>query len=91
MAQLRAVLSFVVASALLAVLAVSWKGPDFIAWNNTVATGTGQCICSETALLGARYIISYQMTGCAVGAVMGLILGIVFVVVRRKKLEPTVK
>lgn len=89
MAQLRIVGTFIVAFSLAAVLLVSWQGPRFIAWDNTVGTGTNaQCLCAETALLGARYIISYQMTGAAVGAGLGLIAGIAFVVIRRKKVEP---
>ncbi len=88
MAQVRIIANFVVAFALAAVFLVSWLGPKFIAWDNTVGSvADARCICSETALLGARYIISYQMTGAAVGAALGLIVGIVFVVMRRKKLE----
>jgi hypothetical protein len=91
MAHLRVVATFIVAFALLAVLLVSWQGPRFIAWDNSVGYGiTAQCICSETALLGAKYIISYQMRGCAVGAVLGAIAGIAFVVIRRKKAAATV-
>ena len=89
MAQLRVVLTFVVAFALLAVLLVSWAGPSYISWDNTPGSGTAaMCLCSSQALQGAQKMISYQMTGCAVGAVLGAILGITVVVLRRKKVVP---
>ena len=86
MAQLRVVLTFVVAFALSAVLLVSWAGPSYISWDNTPGSGTAaMCLCSSQALQGAQKMISYQMTGCAVGAALGAILGITVVVLRRKK------
>lgn len=89
MAQLRVVASFIVAFALLAVLAVSWAGPGYISWDNTPGSGTAaMCLCSTQALQGAQKMISYQMRGCAAGAVLGAILGITFVVIRRKKGAP---
>ena len=89
MAQLRVVLTFVVAFALLAVLLVSWAGPSYISWDNTPGSGTAaMCLCSSQALQGAQKMISYQMTGCGVGAALGAILGITVVVLRRKKVVP---
>ncbi len=91
MAQLRVVLTFVVAFALLAVLLVSWAGPSYISWDNTPGSGTAaMCLCSSQALQGAQKMISYQMTGCAVGAALGAILGITVVVLRRKKVVAAV-
>jgi len=90
MAQFRAVLMFIVALAFLAVLLVSWAGPGYISWDNTPGSGTAaMCLCSTQALYGAQRMIAYQMYGAAGGGVLGLILGIVYVVARRKKLEPT--
>lgn len=92
MAQFRAVLMFIVALAFLAVLVVSWAGPGYISWDNTPGSGTAaMCLCSTQALYGAQRLISYQMYGAAIGGVLGLVLGIVFLVVRRKKLEPAPK
>lgn len=89
MAQLRVVLTFVVAFALLAVLLVSWAGPGYISWDNTPGSGTAaMCLCSTQALQGAQKMISYQMRGCAVGAALGAIVGITVVVLRRKKVAP---
>lgn len=89
MAIVRMVLNFMVAGALLGVLAVSLVGPKYIAWDNTPGSGaSAMCLCQEVARQGADRMISYQMTGCAAGAVLGLILGGVFVAMRRKKVDP---
>jgi len=86
MALLRVVLNFIVAGALFAVLLVSWAGPGYISWDNTPGSGTAaMCLCSTQALQGAQRMISYQMTGCAVGAGLGAIAGIAWVVIRRKR------
>ena len=86
MAQVRAVGTFVVLIALLAVLLVSWAGPSYVSWDNTPGSGTAaMCPCSTQALYGAQHIISYQRLWAAVGSALGLIAGIVFVVLRRKK------
>ena len=86
MAQVRVVLNFVVAFALMAVLGVSWAGPGYISWDNTPGSGTAaMCLCSTQALQGAQRMISYQMRGCMVGAILGMIAGIAFVVIRRNK------
>ena len=90
MAQVRAVLMFIVALAFVSVLLVSWVGPRYISWDNTPGSGTAaMCLCSAQALYGAQRMISYQMYGAAVGGALGLILGIVFVVARKKQLEPS--
>lgn len=84
---LRTVMNFVVAGALVGVLSVTILGPRFIQWDNTVGGGNNaMCICSEKARQGADTIIGYQMNGLAIGAAVGLIGGIAWFVVRRKKL-----
>lgn len=85
MAQVRTVLMFMVAFAFVAVIGVSWLGPGYVQWDNTPGSGTAaMCLCSTQALQGAQKIIAYQMTGAAVGAVLGLIAGITWVVLRKK-------
>ena len=85
MAQVRAVLFVIVAFTLSAFLLVSWLGPSYINWNNTTASGGGMCLCSDQALYGARVMISYQLYGAAVGAGLGLVAGITYAIMRRKK------
>ncbi|MFT3713294.1 MAG: hypothetical protein QM817_37035 [Archangium sp.] len=83
--MVRTVLSFIVAGALLAVLAASFFGPKYIAWDNTVGSGaSAMCVCQEVALQGAQRMISMQMNWCAIGAILGGIGGGVFVFMRRK-------
>ncbi len=90
MAFVRLVLNFMVAGALLGVLAVSLVGPKYISWDNTVGSGaSAMCICQEVAFQGAQRMISFQMTGCAVGAGLGAALGIAFAVMRRKSAVAT--
>jgi hypothetical protein len=85
MALVRVVLNFMVAGALAGVLLVSLVGPKYIAWDNTPGSGaSAMCICQEVARQGADRIVSYQMTGCAAGAVVGALLGGVFLFMRRK-------
>lgn len=85
MAQVRVVLNVIVAFALGAVLFSSWVGPMYIRWDNTLGSGKdGMCICSEQALIGAQTLVAYQMRGTAIGAAIGLVVGIGYVVWRRK-------
>jgi ABC-type Fe3+-siderophore transport system permease subunit len=86
MAKLRTVLSSSVGGALLGILLVSLVGPKYIQWDSTAGGVSAMCLCAETARQGADRIISLQMTGCAVGAVLGAIVGAAFLVLRRKKL-----
>ena len=91
MATLRLLLNFMVGGALLGVLMVSLVGPKYIAWDNTPGSGANaMCICSEVALQGAQRMISYQMTGCAVGAALGLGLGGLYLFMKRKAAQSAV-
>ncbi len=85
MVSFRAVLSFAVAGALLGILLVTFTGPGFIGWDNTAGNGNGMCICGITARQGAETLIAYQMRGTAGGAVLGLIAGMAFLIIRRKR------
>lgn len=82
---LRAVLNFVVGGALLGVLATTLLFPRYMAWDNTPGQGKALCDCAETTRQTADRLVNAQLTGCAVGAVVGAAGGIAFTVVRRKK------
>ena len=89
MAFLRFVLNFMVAGALVGVLATSWVYPYYTAWDNTPAVGSAPlCVCSEKARQTANDLIAKQMVGCASGAVAGLLLGSMFGMGRKKKPAP---
>ena len=85
----RAVLSFMVAGALLGILSVTLMGPKLITWDNTAGNGDGMCLCGLAAGRGADTLITYQMRGVGGGAALGTILGLVVVLQRRKKAGTT--
>jgi len=87
MAMLRVLLNFVVAGALLGGLVATLSAPRFLTWDNTPGMGTALCNCADVTRQTAGKLINAQMTGCAVGAGLGLIAGIAFKVMRRKKGE----
>jgi hypothetical protein len=91
MAQFRAVLNFLVAGALLGVLAVTFAYPRYMAWDNTPAFGKALCDCGETTRQTAERLVHAQMLGCASGAGLGALLGIVFIIMRRKRAPAPVK
>ncbi len=85
MVSLRALLNFVVAGALLGILLVTLIGPNYIAWDNTAGAASAMCLCGETARLGANTLVTYQMRGTGAGALVGAIVGAVFLIKRKKK------
>ncbi len=86
MKLVRQLLTFFVSGALAGVLLISYGGPRFIEWDQRGLDASRlPCLCAETARQGAQLLLSYQMKGMAVGAVGGLLLGIAWAVVRRKK------
>jgi hypothetical protein len=82
---LRAVLTFVVAGALLGVMGTTLLFPRYMAWDNTPGQGKALCDCAETTRQAADRLVSAQLTGCTVGAGLGAVAGIAFGVLRRKK------
>lgn len=76
------VVTFLVSGALAGVLGASYFGPKYIAmgsgWSNNA------CLCAETARQGAEMLVAYQMKGLLAGAIVGLLLGIGFVVWRKR-------
>lgn len=85
MALLRTVLNFVVAGALLGILAASFIGAKFLPWYNQPGQGKALCDCADNTRQTAESMLHYQLMGTGGGAVLGAIGGIAFVVMRRKK------
>ena len=86
MASLRTILNFVVAGAMLGVFAATLILSRFIVWNNTAATAA-LCNCEDTSRQAVDRLVNGQMTGCAAGAGLGLVAGVVFLSMRRKKAQ----
>jgi hypothetical protein len=84
MERFRAVLNFVVAGALAGILVVTLIGPRFIEWDNTAGNGAGMCICGVQARVGADTLITYQMRGTVLGAALGVVVGVAYVLMRRR-------
>jgi hypothetical protein len=89
MVLFRAVLSFMVAGALLGILSVTLMGPKLITWDNTAGNGDGMCLCGIAAGRGADTLITYQLRGVGGGAALGTILGVLVVIQRRKRAGTT--
>jgi hypothetical protein len=85
MAMLRTLLNFVVAGALLGVVAASFVGPRFLTWYNQPGQGKALCDCADNTRQTADQLIHYQLVGGGTGTGLGLAAGIAFTVIRRKR------
>jgi hypothetical protein len=60
-------------------------GPSVIEWDQRGAANANlPCLCAETTRRGADILIAYQMKGLLIGAALGLISGLAFVVWRQR-------
>lgn len=85
MATLRLLLGFLLAFALAGAVVASLLWPRYLTWDNTPAGGQALCNCADNTRQTADRLINGQLTGSAVGAVLGLGAGITFAVLRRKR------
>lgn len=84
MVLVRALMNFLVAGALIGILAVTLAGPKLITWDNTAGNGDGMCLCGIAAGRGADTLITWQMRGTAGGAALGVAVGALVLFKRRK-------
>jgi hypothetical protein len=86
MAFARTVFNFVVAGALFGVIIASLVMPKYLTWDNTTGTaGKALCDCADCARVSTSRFLNAQITGGGVGAGLGLVAGVAWVVLRRKK------
>jgi hypothetical protein len=65
----------------------TWLGPKTIGWYVTPADQPAMLSCQHAVMGAMSRLVWLQLLGMAVGAIVGLVLGIVF---RRKKPPPQV-
>jgi hypothetical protein len=85
MKRVRVLLNFVVGGALLGVVLTTLVAPRVMTWDNTPGMGKALCDCAETTRQTASRLVNAQLTGTGVGVALGLVGGIVFAVMQRKK------
>jgi glycerol uptake facilitator-like aquaporin len=86
MAKLKSVLTFMLAGAFLGNLVATFVAPGFMEWYNSSSLAT-QTMCNlpEVIQKVTSQFIQAQFIGSGIGAVIFLVLGIVFVQARAKK------
>lgn len=85
MAAFRLVLGFVVGFTLVGIFIASAFAPRFLAWDNTPAMGAALCNCADVTRQTADKLINLQLTGGATGAIVGLVGGAAWTLLRKKK------
>jgi hypothetical protein len=86
-ASLKTLLTFLLAGAFAGLATASWLGPKWLEWDNTTRIQATQTMCNLPEVIRnvTAELLAYQFTGTWVGAGAGLVLGLVFLVVRSRK------
>lgn len=76
----KTLLNFVLAGALLGIIAASWLGPAFLGWYNETPYAT-QTVCNLPDVIRktSSEVLTYQAVGAGIGSVVMLVLGVLFV------------
>lgn len=86
METFKRVLGFLLGGAVIGDVAGLLFGRSFIPWYQTPGAGSAMCNCVEVAQQVIGDVVRYQLIGTAVGAVLGVVAGILFA--RRRKPAP---
>jgi hypothetical protein len=90
MEKLKTVLTFMLGGAFLGNVVATFVAPRYIAWNNSAPLAKQQeCDLELVVRTVASEVISAQLIGSGIGAVLFLVLGILFVQARTKKQKST--
>jgi hypothetical protein len=90
MEKLKTVVIFMFGGAFLGNLVASLVMPRYIAWNNDAPLATQQqCKLVEVIPSVTSDLIGYQLMGSGIGAVIFLVLGLVFLQARARKQKST--
>ncbi|MFP2928589.1 hypothetical protein ACLESO_26020 [Pyxidicoccus sp. 3LG] len=76
----KTLLNFVLAGALLGIVAASWVGPAFLGWYNETPFAT-QTMCNLPEVIRgtSASLLGYQAIGAGIGALVMLVLGVLLV------------
>lgn len=85
MALVRTLLSWITGGALLGFLAASLIGPPVLGWYNQPGLGQALCDCGKMTGEITGRMLAMQFEAAIAGALMFLVLGIVWEVRKRKK------
>jgi hypothetical protein len=90
MDKLKTVLTFMLGGAFVGNLVASFGAPHFMEWYNSTPLAT-QTMCNLPQVVRdiSAQLIHAQLIGSGVGAVLFLVLGILFVRARTRKALPT--
>jgi hypothetical protein len=83
MATFKRLSVFMAVFALLGVVGVTLVTPSIVGWYNAPGAGGAMCNCAEMARSTAATIIQTQLVGLGLGALLGLMLGMV--ILQRQK------
>jgi hypothetical protein len=89
MSTFKTLMTFLVAGVLLGEIVATLLASAIIPWWNTPGQGQAMCECSKIAHDTVTSLISYQLTGAAIGGVLFLILGALTVRWRGQRLKAT--
>ncbi|MBX7116791.1 MAG: hypothetical protein K1X64_20865 [Myxococcaceae bacterium] len=84
----RKLVSWVLSGALLGLIVTSLIAPRYYAWYNAPAVGNALCDCVTVTRQVAAQMLNAQMIGSAIGAVLFLVLGILFERGRKSRSTP---
>ena len=86
MDKFKTVLIFMLVGALLGIGVAALTVPHYVAWNNSAPMAQmTQCNLPEVIASTSSQLVHGQLIGAGVGALLFLVLGVVFIQVRKKK------
>lgn len=85
METFKRVVAFLLGGAILGDIVAVLSARAFLPWDNTPSMGQALCNCPEVTKNTIDAMIRWQLIGAAVGAVAGLVIGVLVLRARRPK------
>lgn len=89
METFRRTLGFLVGGAILGDILALVTARGFLPWENTPSMGQALCNCPEVTKNTIDALIRWQLVGSAIGAVLGLVTGVL--ILRRRSAPPAAR